>query len=187
MHFAGCAIHTLPGDISKFIYLVRLNLRQNRLVSCPKEIGGLKRLKSLNLRDNELTDNLYCGKSVCDCGSCRYAIPPEIGNCTKLSILLLRNNRLTRVPAELENLHGLERLDLQENSLHSIPCDLSNLRSLEELSAENQWEDQDNRVGRQTLEVHDEAMYDAYYERKGASMEVLRGVYIAWRYFGVYI
>ena len=64
------------------------------------------------------------------------AIPPELGNLTKLEYLSLTRSQLTgAIPPELGNLARLNYLDLWENDLSgSIPPQLGNLTSLTVLS-----------------------------------------------------
>jgi hypothetical protein len=63
------------------------------------------------------------------------SIPPEIGNLTNLSELLLYNNQLTgSIPPEIGNLTNLEYLYLGYNQLTgTIPSEIGNLTNLEYL------------------------------------------------------
>ena len=48
-------------------------------------------------------------------------LPPEIGDLTWLSALLLGENQLTALPPEIGNLTALTRLELNENQLTALP------------------------------------------------------------------
>ena len=49
----------------------------------------------------------------------------QIGLCSKLSILSVRENRIERVPAEIGNLTELHVLDVSGNCLENLPISLS--------------------------------------------------------------
>jgi len=48
-------------------------------------------------------------------------LPPEIGDLTWLSALLLGENQLTALPPEIGNLRNLHRLGLGRNQLTELP------------------------------------------------------------------
>ena len=61
-------------------------------------------------------------------------IPPELGNLTKLTHLIINGALTGSIPPELGNLSSLKRLDLGDNDLTgSIPPELGNLSNLEVL------------------------------------------------------
>ena len=72
-------------------------------------------------------------------GTLTGSIPPEIGNLTNLTSLILINNQLTgSIPPELGNLTYLGSLDLSNNQLTgSIPLELGNLTNLTKLDLSN--------------------------------------------------
>lgn len=45
----------------------------------------------------------------------------ELGSCTELTILSLRNNRLTRLPEELSNLKKLRVINVVDNNITYLP------------------------------------------------------------------
>ena len=67
------------------------------------------------------------------------SIPPEIGNLTNLTVLVLFNNQLTgSIPPEIWNLTNLTKLVLFNNQLtDSIPSEIGNLTNLTDLALFN--------------------------------------------------
>lgn len=77
-----------------------LNLSNNKLTgSLPSQIGNLKKLKILDLSNNNFT-----------------GVPAEIGHINSLEVLNLSNNNLTGLPNELGELSNLKLLDLSGNN-----------------------------------------------------------------------
>ena len=70
----------------------------------------------LSLSDNSITD-----------------LPPEISNCSNLTFLNLRNNKIKSVSGLLSNYANLERLYLGGNLITEIPEDIENCQNLLEL------------------------------------------------------
>jgi Leucine-rich repeat (LRR) protein len=66
----------------------------------PDEIGDLKNLKVLNVRDNELRD-----------------LPDSLAQLSKLTNLIIRANRFTSVPAVLARLPAKVTVDLRGNDI----------------------------------------------------------------------
>ena len=85
----------------------------------PPELGGLARLRLLNLRHNELT-----GK-----------IPREVGNLADLEVLNLTDNAIDgTIPSEILGLSNLTRLQLGGNLIEGqLPDDLGDLTALTHL------------------------------------------------------
>ena len=84
------------------------------------EVYSVEDTDSLDLSNNQLTGS----------------IPPEIGNLTNLTWLLLHNNELTgSIPPEIGNLTNLEYLWLYSNQLTGeIPSEIGNMTNLEGLN-----------------------------------------------------
>ena len=68
---------------------------------------------ALNLSDNQLT-----------------ALPPEIGELTKMDGLSLWRNQLTTLPPEITKLDNLVYLDLRDNQLTTLPPEITKLDNL---------------------------------------------------------
>lgn len=112
--------------------LITLNIDNHRLSTLPKGIGELKNLENLYLsaKVQRLMDFFQLNNSF---GI--TSLPPEIGNCTKLTCLQLYYNRLTSLPAEIGRLIALESLIIALNQLTSLPPEIGKLRALERLHA----------------------------------------------------
>ncbi|KAJ8646398.1 hypothetical protein MRB53_008146 [Persea americana] len=117
-------LSSLPICMGNFSLLEKLDLSENNLTSLfGNSISGLKRLESLDLGWNHLTDD---------------GISPWISNLTSLTYLCLGNNKLKGADT-MRGLKRLESLDLGWNQLtdDSISPWISNLTSLTYLRLEN--------------------------------------------------
>ncbi len=108
-----CAIGYSLNDL---VSQQKLDLRNNKLISLPKEIGNLVMLQYLSLHCNQLT-----------------SLPEEIGHLVMLQKLDLDSNKLTSLPKEIGNLAMLQVLDLRYNQLTSLPKEIGNLVTLQYL------------------------------------------------------
>lgn len=61
------------------------------------------------------------------------SLPPEIGNLTWLTALILSDTALTSLPPEIWDLNSLTVLDLGNTGLTSLPAEIGNLNSLTDL------------------------------------------------------
>ena len=107
----------IPPELGGLRRLKRLNLKANDLSGpIPPELGGLVGLDRLELDGNVLTG----------------PIPPELGNLAELTLLRLGGNNLSGpIPAELGNLAELTWLSLGTGALSGpIPAELGNLAEL---------------------------------------------------------
>ena len=77
-----------------------LLLDGNKLTELPAEIGDLKELRVLSVRDNQLV-----------------ALPTSIQRMTILEELYLHENKLTELPAEIGDLRELRELSVGHNPL----------------------------------------------------------------------
>jgi Leucine-rich repeat (LRR) protein len=111
-------LREIPGQVlGAWSNLTYLDLRQNKLVTLPPEIGACTSLLELYLNDNALVE-----------------LPSELGHCGKLEVLSVQRNKLTSVPLSLGGCISLQTLDFTGNVLTEIPIGmlghLSNLRHL---------------------------------------------------------
>lgn len=113
------------ADIDTFLQnfpaLKILDLSHIAMVSVPQKISTLTNLESLNLSNNNLSQNFS-----------------NLSTLIKLSELNLSGNQLTKIPTELSSLVSLTSLNLSNNSFSTnYAATLSNLKNLEWLSLQN--------------------------------------------------
>ncbi|KAL3641346.1 hypothetical protein CASFOL_016314 [Castilleja foliolosa] len=138
----------IPHNIWKCRVLEVVSLSWNRFSGeIPREMGGLSMLRELYLGIN----NFKTGGLPAEFGNLSRLeilgirlglIPKEIGNCTSLMRLQLRDNYLTgELPEELGNPAFLEFLNVRNNSLSgSVPSSIFNISTLSQLEiASNQF------------------------------------------------
>lgn len=155
----------LPAGISSLTQLSHLYLRNNRLSDggFPKDLHGLRSLRTLNLSGNNLQlfppqilhlmslRNLFLGDNhltevdarigklrrlrlIYLGGNLLETLPDTIGNLPYLQVLLLSDNRLVRIPCSICDLPRLQCLHLHCNRLTTLPHSLVYMNSLSELS-----------------------------------------------------
>jgi len=155
----------VSGAIATLSALTHLYLRNNQLDEngLPKDMIGMKSLRTLNLSGNRLTcvppqlfdlsnlRNLFLGANhissinpnINRCRRLRLlylggnqlkTLPPEIGDLSYMQVLLLSDNKLISLPETVCNLRRLQCLHLHMNKLTTLPSGLIHLRSLSELS-----------------------------------------------------
>ncbi|MFC6100031.1 DUF1963 domain-containing protein [Olivibacter domesticus] len=106
----------IPSKINTFTQLKELSFSGIEQVDViPKEIGDLKKLRSLNIF-----------------GSKARTIPPEILMLPELEFCSLSNNHLTELPSTLSS--SLKSLYLQNNQLTTLPASILNLPHLKWLN-----------------------------------------------------
>lgn len=89
----------LPMDIFNQTDLTGLNVSGNKLTGAlPSQIGNLKKLKTLDASNNQMT-----------------GIPAEIGRLTDLEYINYANNGITGLPNEIANLKKLKTINLTGN------------------------------------------------------------------------
>jgi len=103
---SGNQIATLPEDFGKLGQLVRVFLRQNRIIELPSFVG-LSQLVELYLGVNEIRQ-----------------VPPSIGDLPQLKTLDLADNSIENLPVEITKLSELKRLDVRNNRLDRVPPEL---------------------------------------------------------------
>jgi len=140
--------------------LETLDISENHLSTLPKEIGGLKNLRHLNLRNNRplkilppeigsLIQVQYLGfegsklsKIPNTIGGCKNlikivgnackieAIPFEIGKCTELREINLSYNKIDSIPSEIGELNSLKTISLGGNHIRKLPNSFEKLSKL---------------------------------------------------------
>lgn len=84
------------------------------LGSVPEEIGGLKKLETINLNTNDLT-----------------SLPSSFSNLVNLRTINLSNNKITVFPPVFSSMKHLELLDLSHNKLTEVPDFVSQVSAIE--------------------------------------------------------
>ena len=120
-YFSG----TLPPSLGNAITLKRVLLNKQSLGNSsfggtiPKEIGKLKNLQILDIRDNNFSGS----------------IPPELGSLSNLEVMYLSTNKLIgSIPREFGMLRNMTLLHLYQNELTGpIPAELGDCELLEEI------------------------------------------------------
>ena len=137
-------VSTLPDENGK---VMPLPLGGNELTGAnPAELGSLRSLDALFLRDNELTGSIpaelgnLASLTLLDLSGNKLtgSIPAELGKLKNLTMLILGGNELTgAIPAELGSLRSVSTLVLRDNELtESIPAELGKLKNLTALMLE---------------------------------------------------
>jgi len=109
----------IPDRVFTLTGLQELYLSKNVLSALPFELTELKKLRVLDVGDNEISE-----------------VPSWIGDLQNLERLDLRNNEFSDLPASLYTLKKLKYLQMWGNDLSTLSDDISKLTSLEELYLE---------------------------------------------------
>lgn len=120
LHISHNNLVSIPKEISKLTKLKILYLGNNQLESIPNELFSLINLEILDLGDNLIT-----------------SLPSEICELTKLEILNLSNNLMHNIPKEVFQLPNLKFLYVNSNLIELIPKEIIFSSSLEWMSLAN--------------------------------------------------
>ncbi len=135
LNLSGNALSALPPDFNRLHRLRVLFCSDNRFTEVPAVLGQCPNLSMVGFKANQvrtlpagalppalrwliLTDNQL------------EALPPELGNCTKLQKLMLAGNRLAHLPDTLAGCTKLELLRLAANRFGALPAWLPQLPRL---------------------------------------------------------
>jgi len=131
---------TLPKDMRGLRSIRTLNLSGNRLTCLPQQVLDIVSLRNLFLGANHIKEvdkginRLRRLRLLYLGGNQLEHLPKEIGELPFMQVLLLSDNRLRQLPCSLCNLHRLQCLHLHQNRLTTLPNNLIHLKSLSELS-----------------------------------------------------
>ncbi|MFX1480751.1 MAG: AN1-type zinc finger domain-containing protein [Promethearchaeota archaeon] len=109
----------IPDEIALFENLEELRII-GYLSEIPASIGNLKKLKKLDLSNNEIKN-----------------IPNSLNSLKNLEELILNSNHLKIIPNEFKYLQNLKRVEINYNKLNLVPNFILNLKNLEILDLSN--------------------------------------------------
>ncbi|XP_052774191.1 leucine-rich repeat-containing protein 40-like [Mya arenaria] len=134
---------TVPVSIGHLSHVMRLNISNNKIASLPPEIGCMNGLRELDATHNELSglpqevgtlihlERLYLRHN-------RLTYLPVLTDCSNLKELHVGNNQISAITAEhISHLPAISILDLRDNKLSSLPDEIVQLQSLERLDVTN--------------------------------------------------
>ncbi|XP_041359115.1 leucine-rich repeat-containing protein 40-like [Gigantopelta aegis] len=130
---------TLPPEIGDLNGLKYFDATHNQLVELPQEFGNLRRLEQLYLRHNKLTylpilencgnlKELHLGNNQLNALTSEHLV-----HLKSVTVLDLRDNKISNLPDEITLLQGLQRLDVTNNDLSGLPYALGSIDSLNSL------------------------------------------------------
>ena len=114
--FCNFRLDSLPDNIGALDSLRTLIVKNNQITTLPESIGDLGILEKLILESNRL-----------------ISLPESIGNLKNLEILYALHNQITSLPDSFTDLENLKVLWLQDNNLESLPVNIGNLGNLKTL------------------------------------------------------
>lgn len=132
-------LQSLPPEIATMNALRQLDAIHNEIPSLPSELGTLQNLEQLYLRHNKLTHlpvlkdcvalkELHVGNNqICEITADHVQHLPAI------SVLDLRDNKISKLPDEIAQLQSLERLDVTNNDLAELPYALGSVTALKSI------------------------------------------------------
>lgn len=100
------------SNLTRFDNLVELNLSSNRLKDLPQVVCRLRKLQSLNVKQNSLNSSSF---------------PDEFGAMASLKHLNVSGNNLEALPDVLFRLTSLESLHVGGNAITTVPSTISEL------------------------------------------------------------
>lgn len=136
------------GNVPEYVWerteLQALILADNSLNEISEKIGGLKRLRMLDLGHNQLTRLPDALGEIVDLSDFLYlhdnrlvGLPDPLGRLTKLRYLNISENSFSAVPASVCEMVGLLELRITDNQLTSLPEEIGKLSRLRELHLRN--------------------------------------------------
>ncbi|KAI7798284.1 putative leucine-rich repeat-containing protein 2, partial [Triplophysa rosa] len=130
----------IPVEIGKLISLRELNVNYNKLSNIPPELGDCENLERLEMTANfkleELPFELRNLKKLkhLDLSENQFAsIPICVLRMDALKCLDMSNNRLKDLPEDMDRIEALETVFLHKNKIKHIPLSMSNITHLKML------------------------------------------------------
>ncbi|XP_009861397.2 leucine-rich repeat-containing protein 40-like [Ciona intestinalis] len=126
-------LNALPDNIGLLQSLRILDASNNKLKCLPDSISTLKQLEILSFRNNSLDQLPSLTLCVClkelSLGNNRLTrFPSQLP--VSVTILELRDNKLSEIPASVTELTQLERLDLANNNVPNLPPEVGAMESI---------------------------------------------------------
>ena len=90
-----------------------VNLSNNKLVLLPSELGKLRHVTTLILKNNQLSE---------------FSLPKELVTMVMLQELNLSGNKFQSIPDQILDLHQLKTLQLGKNQISEVPRDIVRLQ-----------------------------------------------------------
>lgn len=158
LYITGHRIASIPRELSTLTKLERLNLSDGLITGVPDNFGSLRSLKELDLSSNsafrdqdleKITDIATLEElkisSRDEYGSTHIqTIPSSISRLSKLRVLQIASEKITRIPSEL-SLLPLTDLDLSNNPLEVLPDNFDQLKTLNRLDL-SAFHENDNKL-----------------------------------------
>uniref|UniRef100_A0A4W5PBL4 Leucine rich repeat containing 57 n=1 Tax=Hucho hucho TaxID=62062 RepID=A0A4W5PBL4_9TELE len=116
--FNCCGYSSLPDEIGKLKKLETLLLNGNHLTQLPSTVGQLKALRILSLSGNKFRE-----------------FPAGLGSLRHLDVLDLSKNHIQAVPAEVAALQAIE-INLNQNQISVVSAEVSTCQRLKVLRLE---------------------------------------------------
>ena len=135
LDLSGNALSSLPEDLPRLSKLRIIFCSDNLFTELPEVLGQCAQLTMVGFKANRIRQ--VSGRSLPL--ALRWliltdnqvgALPPEIGNCTRLQKLMLAGNQLRALPAEMAACTRLELLRLAANQLSELPAWLASMPRL---------------------------------------------------------
>jgi hypothetical protein len=122
IRLVGCGVESIPEEVFEKLHnLEVLTLTNNKLKALPDSICSMFYLKSLDIKDNEITH-----------------LPARIGRlATNLTRIEMTNNKLELLPTSFAALQRIERIDLSFNCIKTLPENLDLMMNLKVLKINN--------------------------------------------------
>ncbi|NJN75228.1 MAG: leucine-rich repeat domain-containing protein [Synechococcaceae cyanobacterium RL_1_2] len=124
------SLTTIPEEVSKLEWLVRLKINWHYIKEIPEHLSRLTNLQELNLNDNqikEIPEHLSCLSNLEYLGlgvNQIKEIPEHLSRLSKLQQLRLWDNQIKKIPASVVNLPNLIAFDVNENPIASPPPEI---------------------------------------------------------------
>ncbi|XP_076825385.1 leucine-rich repeat-containing protein 40-like [Clavelina lepadiformis] len=126
-------IATLPASFGEIRSLKIVNLNDNGLKSMPNSIENLCNLEQLYLRNNSLAtlpslQKCACLKEIYAGNNMLKFVPKNLPE--SISMLELRENKISDVGIDITNITSLERLDIANNNVSNLPPEIGNMQNI---------------------------------------------------------